>query len=125
MGEDTELCKDIIENSLKIESESYNIVKFMRLGTRSEDGGRPRPTLVKLEDEKQKWKIMKSAKNLKDERDPVKKPIGIVSDLTEMEREIERNLRQQLKEKKQQGEEDQYIKNGKLCRARMEERRRY
>lgn len=81
--------------------------------------------LIKLEEEEQKWSIIRNAKNLKNESDPMKKRVGIVRDMTVKEREIEMNLRQQLNEKRQNGEEGWQIKNGRLIRAREVRRRNY
>lgn len=123
--QDKGMCKDIIENSLGLAERDYNIVKVIRIGKRrNEEGAKPRPTLIKLEDEEQKWCIVRSAKNLKNERDPVKKRVGIVKDMTEKERKVDFFLKQQLRDKKRDGEEGWYIKNGQLMRAR-ERRRNY
>lgn len=79
----------IIENSLGVGTQEYSIKKVIRLGKLREEGGnRNRPILVKLTDEDEKWTIVKRAKMLKNESDPIKKKVGIALDPTMKEREI-------------------------------------
>lgn len=123
MEEDKEMCKDVVENSLGLEESDYKIVKVIRLGKKREEGAKPRPMLIKLEEEEQKWNIIKNARNLKDEMDLIKKNIGISRDMTVKEREQDFNLRQQLKEKIRMGELGWYIKNRELIKGRAVRRR--
>lgn len=117
INDDLEKVRDVIESSLGVRE--YTIEKIIRLGRR--ENNRTRPLLIKFRNEKEKWDVIKNAKNLKHETDEVKKRIGISMDLTEKQREHERKLVAELKERKSRGEQGLYIKNGKLCKA--EERR--
>ena len=57
---------------------------------------------------------MKNARNLKGCRDGILGSIGIAPDLTHREREIDRKLRDELRTKREKGEQGWYIKGGKL-----------
>ena len=72
-----------------LKSGGFNIIKVIRLGKREgRTNGTPRPLLVKLNSEQEKWRILKHAKNLKHEEDADRKKIGILSrDLTFKERD--------------------------------------
>lgn len=115
--EDHDKAKDLIDNSLHVKG--YAMEKLVRLGKKMEN--RNRPLLIKLRNEREKWEIIKNAKNLKDERDVLKKKVGISLDLSEKEREHEKKLRNELKERREGGEQGLYIKNGKLLKVRREE----
>lgn len=114
--EDAKRVCDIYDNSLEVRE--YTIEKIIRLGKRED--GRNRPLLIKLRNEREKWNIIKNAKKLKHERAEDKKRVGISLDLTEKERDIDRKLRTELKERRDNGEVGLYIKNGKLARVREE-----
>ncbi|KAK4321297.1 hypothetical protein Pmani_007873 [Petrolisthes manimaculis] len=73
--------------------------------------------LVELRDENEKWSIINNARNLKYETDPEKKKIGISKDLTREEREVEKRAREDLQEKRRNGEQGWYVKNGTLLRT--------
>ena len=59
---------------------------------------------------------MRKAKNLKNTGNEAMKQAIIVPDLTKKEREKDKELRQELKEKREAGEEGWYIRKGQLCR---------
>ena len=68
-NDDKEMCRDIIENSLGIRAEEYNIKKVIRLGKPRQDGkNQNRPVLIRLADEDEKWVVIKRAKQLKFEK---------------------------------------------------------
>ena len=135
-AEDESECRKLFNESLQIGN--INIVKVIRLGKREETQEsesneeaqpqadaqpqtlslRKRPLLVKLNNEHDKWKILKNAKNLKHEQREERKNIGISKDLTKKEREQEKKLRTELKRRRDQGEQGWFIKNGVLLRAR-------
>ena len=90
---------------------------MVRLGKRKgRETDSPRPMLIKLKNEEEKWKILRNAKNLKNENNPHKRRVGITKDLTREEREQNRKLREMIKEKKAEGQEGWFIKNGELRR---------
>ena len=70
----------------------------VRMGPRKESNKYPRPLRVTVDDEKTKWKILKEAKNLKEEGK--ENQLYIRRDMTVMEREQEAQLRKELREKR-------------------------
>lgn len=132
VDEDLATCYDIIENSLGLRKDEYHVQEIVRLGkprnernNREENRPRNRPILVKLANEKEKWTVLKKARNLRDETDPVKKRVGIAPDLTKKEQEIERQMRQELNMRKAEGETGLYIKNGQILKWRGARERTY
>ena len=115
--EDLERIKDIFNNSIKVEN--FQIVKSFRMGRKQDsntnENTRSRPVLIKMSDEKEKWNVLKNAKELKD-AEGWKKKIGISPDLCKEDREKEKQLRTELKQKRENGERNWYIRNGKLCK---------
>ncbi|KAK4322910.1 hypothetical protein Pmani_006359 [Petrolisthes manimaculis] len=77
---------------------------------------KPRPILVKLKDERTKWEIIKKAKTIRNSRNDTFRKVWIVPDLTMKERERDKELRRELQEKREAGEEGWYIRRGKLHR---------
>ncbi|KAK3869368.1 hypothetical protein Pcinc_007875 [Petrolisthes cinctipes] len=112
--EDILKCRDLFENSLKVKQ--FKIERVLRLGRPREDE-RNRPILVQLRDENEKWSIINNARNMKYETDPEKKKIGISKDLTKEERDAEKRVREELREKRRNGEQGWYVKNGTLHRT--------
>lgn len=79
-----------------------------------------------LANEEQKVTVLRNAHKLKNEANHQRRTVGIAPDMTRRQREHEYYLRQEIRERRAQGETGLYIKNGRLCRAREEGRwRRY
>ena len=114
--EDEDFCKDLIESSLEVDNTAVKIQKVVRLG-REPKQGRTRPTLLVLENESQKITLLKNSRKLRTETDPIKKAVGIAPDMTPKQREHDYYLRQEIRERKAQGETGLYIKNGRLCKV--------
>lgn len=112
---DTQQCDRLIRNKLKLED--YEVVDVVRLGRREEN--KIRPMLVKLGNHHQKWKIMGSARMLKDDPNITYKKMRIVPDMTKKEREENWNLRNELKQKRDAGEQGWYIRRGQLVRGQQ------
>lgn len=117
--EDQAVCMDIFANELKVEA--TEIVETVRLGKREgnerEDERRPRPLLVKVSEVETKWDIIKNAKKLKESSKTSYRHVYISPDLTPKERAEDKEVREQLKQKREQGERGWYIKNRKLVRG--------
>lgn len=123
------ICVQVFEE-IQSEVRNEDIVETFRIGKRRNVGeieGRgeerqtqarkkPRPILVKLRDERTKWNIIKRAKTIRQSRIDTLKNVWIVPDLTMRERERDRELRQELQEKRDAGEEGWFIRRGKLQR---------
>lgn len=82
-----------------------NIDNPVRLGKRQSSSKYPRPLRVSVDDEQTKWKVLKSAKNLKTSGKEIYREVYIKRDMTRMERAADDRIRQQLKEKRREAEE--------------------
>ena len=69
--------------------------------------------MIKLANEAQKWDILKNAKNLKNATGWMAR-VGISQDMSKEGREKHKELRKSLKDKRDKGENDWFIRNGKL-----------
>ena len=110
--EDLAKTKELISQGIKVEG--CRIEKIIRLG-RTTEGVRSRPFLVKMEEQGDKWNVLKNAKNLKNAEGWQKK-VGVSADLSFEERVKERELVKQLKLKRENGDKGWYIYRGALCR---------
>ena len=106
-----DLCKKIFDWIIPNENPGFEIIR--RLG-KSTNSIRPRPILIKMENRHEKLKILKVAKKLRNATSHNLKNVVIAPDLTPREQEIDRELRRQLKEKKEYGQGDWCIYRGKL-----------
>ncbi|KAK4297337.1 hypothetical protein Pmani_011648 [Petrolisthes manimaculis] len=97
--EDTEICEHIFVQ--KLEVENFKIEKVVRLGKKA--NGRIRPTLVRVEDEETKWRLISRGKMLKNDAEEKMKKIGMSPDLTKTEQQENKRLRNILEEKKRGG----------------------
>ena len=86
----------------------------MRLGKKTEDSStKPRLLRVTLENVEVKKQILMKAKHLRDSVDGNLSKVFISPDLTPKEREANRKLREELKARRDQGE-NVVIRNGKI-----------
>ena len=109
---DRSTAEEIITDGIKIKE--YKINKVIRMGKKDPGNKHPRPLLVKLDSIAQKWSIIKNAKNLKD--DEYMCIVSVALDMNKEEQEMNKILTQQLREKRESGEQGWAIKNGKLFR---------
>jgi hypothetical protein len=119
--EDENFCDNLFKEGDM--EQDFNIKKVIRLGKVSyaqDPNARPRPLLVKLLNTSEKWGILKKARNLKNSTGNGMNKIIIAPDLTLKEREIKKKLRNELKEKRDNGDRDWYIKKGKLVRKNFQ-----
>ncbi|KAK4318776.1 hypothetical protein Pmani_010199 [Petrolisthes manimaculis] len=107
--EDINKCAYLLKDVLKVE---VGVTKVIRFGKRNDNNTRPRPTLIKLENESEKWHVLSKAKNLKYANEETRK-IGISPDMTKRQREENKKLRDELKIRRDRGERWQ-IKRGQL-----------
>lgn len=113
---DQAVCMDICVNQLHVEQ--VEILETVRLG-KTEQGNRddkrkPRALLVKVIEVGTKWEIVKRAKRLKDARKEEYKTVYIVPDLTLKERIRDKELMEQLKAKRESGEQGWYTNKGQI-----------
>ena len=103
---DFEICSKIIYEELSVED--FRIIHMMRLG-KNQSNGKPRPILIQLRSEREKWEILRKAKNLRNSR-----RFGIIyisRDMTLAERKADKVLREEMSSRREKGE-DCFIKNG-------------
>ena len=108
-----ELGEHIINNVLQLNN--VNVVSAERIGNFKEEDGFKRHLRVSLENKRSRNYILRNAKKLKDHADW--KDVYISPDLTKKQQESERNLRDELIRRRQSGEQNIMIKNGKIIDA--------
>ena len=117
--DDKKWCKKVFSRreGLGLEIQDEDVIEVIRLGKRQElENSKPRPLLVKMYSAGIKWHVIKNAKKLKNSSEEDVKKIFIVPDLTEKEREKDRELRKELERRRNNGEAGWYIKSGELLR---------
>ena len=112
--EDQSFCRRLFQEVVQVDDISMGQV--VRLGRQQSEGNRPRPLLVKLVDGGEKWNILKNARKLKNTEVEEFKKVIITPDMTEKERKQDKELRDELWEKRRAGEEGWYIYKGQLKR---------
>ena len=110
---DNENITNIIENG--IGDQLFRIVKTIRLGKPNEDENnrKARPLLVKLDEVGDKWRILKYSKNLQNCSNWMKE-IRVAPDLSLEERQKNRVLAIELKDRKSKGEQNLQIFRGQI-----------
>ena len=93
-----------ISNILATKGIIVDISKFSRLGIFDEKSDKPRPLLVKLNDVNQVNQVLKEKKNLF-------KNLIVKNDKTKKQRELYKKAAQELAERKNNGEENLFIKD--------------
>ena len=114
------LIEDNIHDKLKVGKvvndglnlKNIEIEEIFRIGKR--EINKVRPIIVKFKNVEQKWDTIKMSKLLNGKE--AYRNIRIYPDLTRAERVVEKNLLDELKKKKEQGELDWTIRKGKLVR---------
>lgn len=102
-----------MENLLEsLECDDTEVVDVQRLGQKQEN--KPRLILLKTKKVAQKRKILMSAKKLRESEEEDKKKIFITPDMSKEMREQNRKLRQELRERREAGEGDLVIRQGKI-----------
>ena len=107
-GDDNTAIKEIIEKELNVRD--CEVVKSVRLGQKNNQ--RQRLLLVSVNGERTKWNILKAAPKLLHSSTSDK--IYISPDLTPKEREVNKQLRDELKRCKSSGEKNLSIRRGKI-----------
>lgn len=109
--DDRRFCQRLFEDGVQVSE--YHIDSLIRLG---KQGEKPRPLLAKLQSPQEKWSILKRARNLKHCQEFIVKKIVIAPDLSRKDREFDKKLRDELRAKRENGENDWYIKDKKLVK---------
>ena len=115
IADDLEAMQSVIGN-LQVE---HDITKVVRLRKKNEQqDAKPRPLLVSLRSEEERVELLKKAKNLKDMEEGGLNRIFILPDLTPKQRQIRKNLVQELKKRQSEGETGLMIVGTKIVRRR-------
>lgn len=102
--DDLSTANSIVQDQLHVTATLSNPVRF---GPRQYDtNSKPRPLWITVSSEQEKWKVLKASKNLTKPQEESVLSVFMRRDMTPLEREIEANLRQQLKLKREQAEKD-------------------
>jgi len=112
--DDKNVIENIIANELNLTD--IKVKEVSRIKTREVNGERrhPAPLIVKCHTIGQKWAVIGRAKNLRESRNENYRKIMIFPDMTQKEREVDKKLRAELKERRDRGERDIYISKGRI-----------
>ena len=105
-----------VEKLLRELEVTVSKLNVTRLGKNMNVEGRPRPIKLDLENEWEKFNILKRAGKIKTINTEEFRKIILSADLTMKQRELDRNLREELKERRMKGEINIKIKNGRIIR---------
>ena len=92
----------------------------IRLGKKPADTTRPRPMKVVLDSEDNKWRLIRSAKNLRIKEEGGWSRVLVHQDLTPRQREARKKLVEEMKQRAAHGEKDLTIVNGKVLKKRSQ-----
>ena len=107
--EDLQKATEVLRTIVDIDEEE--IEEPVRLGKKGE---RPRCLRMKIKNLEKKKEIINKAKKINRKETPQSERIYINQDLTPAQREEERNLRKELKDRKAAGEKNLFIRNNKI-----------
>ena len=115
----TEICdRDRLEAMMRdvMELEDVRMEEVNRLGKGEVQGnGKPKSILVRFETPGQKWAVVGRAKRLRNAGEGYRR-IMIVPDLTVKERFEDKKLREELRRRRDDGENDIFISKGKIIK---------
>ena len=115
--EDESKCKMLFEQELELEDVKIERVVRLKNGNRGRDEeARAAPLLVSMSTGGQKWAVISRAKKLKNAKEEQNKRVMIVPDLSVKEREEDRKLREELRRRREGGENNLYISKGQIKR---------
>lgn len=103
---------DGLSDELKIDSTI--IENIYRIGKIVNDNTRPRPVCIKLKEMHDKYRILNSAKRLRDVSDDWRKNVFISLDYTKHQRELRKIAMEELKSRRDAGEQNLMIRNFKV-----------
>ncbi len=110
---DIEKIESIFRHGLRILPDRH-VEDVQRVGHGTNDKSKIRPIRIKLKSMESKYEILRHAKELKDSTEY--KKIYVSLDLTRKQQVIDKELRQQLKHIREEGEKDAKIKAGKVIK---------
>ena len=114
--DEEELCTKLITDVDKIGVGRAKVRNVHRIGKVDSTRSRHRPLIVEMENEQMVFDVLKNARRLRDCRHESFSRIRVAKDLTIKQREIDRKLVEELKSRRNRGENDWYIRKGKLVK---------
>jgi len=103
----------------ELKCDNVNVDKLVRLGRKPEDtNSKPRPLKLVLQNEDQKTKLLKEAKNLKEKKEGGWDKVFMHQDLTPKQRELRKVAVAELKDRMARGERNLIIVNNKVITKR-------
>ena len=122
IDEDTRIIKDIIKHDLNVGLSPRNgIYDAKRLGTFN--GNKTRPVRITFDDINTKRQVLKDAKTLKQNTNPMKRKLFINPDLTKQQRKDDEDLRKKMWDRRENHNENVVIRKGKLVTVPFEVRK--
>ena len=110
-GEDTKkLVNELIKEGMGLKD--VKVIKAKRIPEKRTEGGKPRIIVAELREKEQKFTVLKSSKKLRDTQNPMWKNVYVNPDMTKQQRHKDFQLRQELKRRREEGENDLIIRNG-------------
>ena len=109
--DDERKCNQIFMKELQLQN--VEMEKLIRIGRKNEN--RNRPLLVKMANEEERLRVLRNAKRLRYSEEFQR--VYIDRDMTAMEREKDKKLRKELKEKREKEDAWYIIRKGKVIRA--------
>ena len=107
-----------VGSEIGVNLEAKDIKNIYRIGKRSGEDSPTRNRLmcVVFSDQKGKDEILRNARHLKDSTDEALKDIFITPDLTQKQREQDKQLREELRRRRENGEQDLVIRRGRIVK---------
>ena len=102
----------------KVSCDDVSVTHMTRLGSPPDPDAKPRPVKLELPSVESRNRVLRNAKNLKSSGDSPWGRVFVHQDLTPREREARRTLVQELKARKEAGETNLIIANGKIVTRR-------
>ena len=114
-----ELEYSMIETALtdKTELDIEEVKDFFRLGKKSED--KKRPILMRFQSEETKMAVLKASRDLSLKIDDEEHKIHVSNDLTAKQRNYIKTLKEELKTRRDRGEEDLVIRGNKIVKKQL------
>ena len=108
--EQTKQHIEVIAEKLEV---NMKMLKITRAG-RPRTDGKPRPIIIELATEQEKWNFIKKANSIRYREIEELKNIYIKPDLTKTQRQEDSKLREELKTRRAKGEDNLIIRKGKI-----------
>ena len=96
---DRTFCENMFVEKLNFDN--VKIKKVIRIGKKRENSKRPRPLIVRLEQDHEPWVVLKNVRKLNDVADTRFKKIRIAKDLMQKQQQVQNELYSKLRRKRE------------------------